>query len=233
MHKNEHPSKACPNTLELVIFDCDGVLVDSESLSNIVLSEMLVDFGVRLTPQESRKRFGGFSATRCLEILRVEFNLILPDNFFLEFNRRLRRIYESKLEKVPGIDTVLEKLRTPYCVASNSDPEKLHMTLRLTGLLERFLPEHIFSCAAVIHPKPAPDLFLYAARHCGVLPMACVVIEDSPIGVQAAVAAGMTVYGFSASGNSAQLLAAGATLVFTDMLKLIDLLPATTISSPS
>lgn len=208
---------------ELVIFDCDGVLVDSERLSHKVLQQMLAERGAVLSMEAMYERFMGSSLARCLELVGQSIGAPVPADFLPQFNTRCVEAFEQSLAPVPGVEQVLATLRLPHCVASNGPHEKMRFTLAHTGLLPRFAGR-IFSAEDVPRPKPAPDVFLHAAAMLGAAATGCVVVEDSATGVAAARAAGMRVLGFAAMGQAAQLLTAGAHEVFADMSELPALL---------
>ena len=207
----------------LLIFDCDGVLVDSERLAHEVLCEMLAEVGISLTLREAFDRFMGSSTEKCLAVLHELLGDAPPADFMTRYGERSSAAFRAGLSPVDGITPLLEALTLPYCVASNGPREKMRFTLGHTGLLPRF-EGRLFSAQDVQRPKPAPDLFLHAARTLGAAPAQCVVIEDSPTGVAAARAAGMTVYGFAAMTDPARLEAAGAHRTFGHMTDLSVLL---------
>lgn len=211
------------NRFELVIFDCDGVLVDSEILCHQVLMQMIAEHGVVLTLEEALGHFMGTSNESCLAAVSAVVGRPMPEDFMAQFAERTIAAFGESLMPVPGIEGVLQSLSWPFCVASNGPREKMGFTLGHTGLLPHF-EGRIFSAQDVERPKPAPDLFLHAARSCGVDAAKCVVIEDSPTGVKAARAAGMTVVGYAAMGHAEKLLAAGAHAVFSAMANLPELL---------
>jgi HAD superfamily hydrolase (TIGR01509 family) len=197
----------------LVIFDCDGVLVDSEPLANRVLSDLLADCGLRLGADEVMKRFVGKTKRGCLELATELLGAPLPARFSTDWDAALFSAFRAELRAVEGVTTVLDALDVPYCVATNSSHERLGIALEATGLAARFEGRR-FSAADVARPKPAPDLFLHAAGAMGVPPARCVVVEDTPTGVRAAVDAGMAVLGFAAAPHTdaAALQSAGATI---------------------
>ena len=204
--------------LELVIFDCDGVLVDSEPISNRVLAEVLTESGLATTLESSMRDYMGRSWTACVEIFEARLGRPLPPLFAERFWTRVEAALRAELQPVPGIHEALARIPTPTCVASSGRPEKMRITLGMTGLLPRF-EGRIFSALDVARAKPWPDLFLHAAARMGAAPATCVVVEDSPRGVEAGVAAGMRVLGFAGRTEAAALEAAGAE-VFRDMLEL-------------
>ena len=207
----------------LLIFDCDGVLVDSERLAHEVLCEMLAEAGVSLTLQQAFDRFMGASTEKCLAVLHDLLGCAPPAGFMARYGERTFAAFREGLNPVDGVAPLLDTLTLPCCVASNGPREKMRFTLGHTGLLPRF-EGRLFSAQDVQRPKPAPDLFLHAARTLDADPARCVVIEDSPTGVAAARAAGMTVYGYAAMTDPARLEAAGAHRTFGHMAELPALL---------
>ena len=208
---------------ELVIFDCDGVLVDSEPISIRIDVEMFAEVGMTVSEQEVIERFVGRSPELLARAVEEQLGHPPPDGWEERGERRLRRAFEAELQPVAGIREALELISLPTCVASSSPPERLRFKLELTGLYERFAGR-IFSATEVANGKPAPDLFLHAARRMGVDPGACVVVEDSHYGVLAARAAGMDVLGYAGGVISADALAGPRTIVFDDMRSLPGLL---------
>ncbi|WP_028805565.1 HAD family hydrolase [Streptomyces sp. 142MFCol3.1] len=210
---------------DLVIFDNDGVLVDSERISNTILAAHLTELGHPTSYEDSIRDYMGSAMHRIHDLVLERSGRRLPDDFDDVFHARVFAAFERELEPVPGAVQVLEKLAAdgvPYCVASSGSHERIRVGHRRTGLDQWFDEERVFSSQDVGRGKPAPDLFLHAAERMGVPPQRCVVVEDSPLGVQAAHAAGMDVYGFTAMTPAAKL--AGATQLFTDMGELADLL---------
>jgi HAD superfamily hydrolase (TIGR01509 family) len=217
---------------DLVIFDCDGVLIDSEMLSVRADIECLAEHGVDVSAEEILERYTGISLAGMVRDLETRLGRKLP-GFADRHRDRLRLLFDEGLQPIPGVPQVLDSLACASCVASSSTPERLRHALSLAGLFDRFHP-HVFSAVEVTHGKPAPDLFLHAAARMGVAPSRCVVIEDSLPGVAAAVAAGMTAIGFTAGthcrpGHDSRLLAQGAALVIGSMA---ELLPALTRRRP-
>lgn len=204
---------------KLIIFDCDGVLVDSERITNQVFVEMLNELGLPLTLDDMFEQFVGHSMSQCLDKISSLLGKAPPEEFVPTYRIRTKAALETKLLPIPGIEDALDKITLPSCVASSGDHEKMRVTLGITGLWPRF-EGRIFSATDVPNPKPAPDIFLYAARQCGASPAECLVIEDTPTGVTAAIAAGMTVLGYSALTPAHRLLAAGAHHVFDSMADL-------------
>ncbi|MEV3909251.1 HAD family hydrolase [Streptomyces canus] len=209
---------------DLVIFDNDGVLVDSEPISNRHLAAYLTELGHPTSYEESIRDYMGSAMHRIHDLVLERTGRRLPEDFDDVFHSRVFAAFERELQPVVGVAGVLEKLAAdgvPFCVASSGSHERIRVGHRATGLDRWFADERIFSSHDVGRGKPAPDLFLYAAERMGVEPGRCVVVEDSPLGVQAAVAAGMDVYGFTAMTPAAKL--AGATQLFSGMGELADL----------
>lgn len=200
----------------LVIFDCDGVLVDSERVTNLVFAELLGELGLHYTLEDMFEHFVGSSMPQCLEKIEAQLGRPVPHDFVASYQARRNVALERDLKPVAGIHEALAQLTLPSCVASSGAHDKMRLTLGLTGLWPRF-EGRIFSVTDVPNPKPAPDVFLHAAKTLGFDPAACVVVEDSPTGVKAAVAAGMTVLGYSALMSATRLRAAGAHHCFDDM----------------
>ncbi|MBL8700252.1 MAG: HAD family hydrolase [Alphaproteobacteria bacterium] len=213
---------------DLVIFDCDGVLVDSETIACRLDAEIFTDLGFPLSFEDIRRDFVGVSASTMCRTIEERFARKLPEDMPQRLLAAALEAFETRLAPIPGIGDALASLDGPRCVASSSDPARIRRSLELTGLLHHFDP-HLFSTKMVARGKPAPDIFLHAARTMGVEPDGCVVIEDSIPGVTAARAAGMTVFGFvggdhCAPGHDARLREIGADLVFDDMRALPALL---------
>jgi HAD superfamily hydrolase (TIGR01509 family) len=209
--------------IELVIFDCDGVLVDSELITARVFGAMLRELGLPCTLEFLFENFVGRSMRQCCDQLTVLLGRELPEDFLQQYHLRSTEALEAEVQAVQGVEDVIEGLEVPYCVASSGSDAKMTTTLGVTGLLPRFRGR-MFSAADVARGKPAPDVFLHAASKCGVAPAACAVIEDSPAGVEAGVAAGMTVYGYCAYTSAPRLLRAGAHHTFDSMAALPELL---------
>ena len=207
----------------LVIFDCDGVLVDSERISNSVFCTMLNELGLNVTLEYMFERFVGLSMPQCIEVVTEMLDAPPPFDFVRTLRARTEVALRAQVMPIAGVPEVLDGIRIPFCVASSGDHDKIRLTLGATGLLERFA-NRIYSVADVENPKPAPDIFLHAARQMAVSPADCVVIEDTPTGVRAGVAAGMHVLGFCANTPEHRLKEAGAHAVFAEMRLLPELL---------
>ena len=200
--------------IELVIFDCDGVLVDSERLANAVLAELLTEAGLPTTAEESIATYMGLSMASCVALVEERLGSPLPADFLDRYHSDVFEAFDRELRAVDGIADVLDQLRWPTCVASSGEHERMRRTLGRTGLHERF-EGRIYSATEVERGKPHPDLFLHAADRMGVDPSGCVVVEDSPYGVRGARAAGMTALGYAAMTPSAVLAAEGAETFLT------------------
>jgi HAD superfamily hydrolase (TIGR01509 family) len=211
--------------IELVIFDCDGVLVDTERLAVRVDVQVLAQLGWVMTEAEVVERFVGLSDATIREAIEAHTGRRLADNWEQEFKHLYRSSFAESLTAVDGVVEALDGITLRTCVASSGTHEKMRFTLGLTGLLERF-EGRMFSVTEVERGKPAPDLFLHAASRMGVAPAACAVVEDSRFGVEAARAAGMRAFGYSGGLTPAHLLAGSAAVVFTDMRELPRLLGA-------
>lgn len=202
-----------------VIFDCDGVLVDSEPLSNRALVECLSEIGLSMTHDESIATFMGRSWADCLRIIEDRLGRPVPAEFTADYRARQFATFERELRPVAGIERALDEIDLPTCVASSGPHKKMRLSLGVTGLWPRF-EGRIFSADDVGRGKPAPDLFLHAAERMGWEPAACAVVEDSRVGIEAAVAAGMVALGYADHSGPAVLERAGAHTTFTDMHEL-------------
>lgn len=206
----------------LVIFDCDGVLVDSELLEHGVDAELLGPMGYAASAQELLQRFVGIARTDMYKTVFDELGREMPHGLLDEREKRVWQRCHSDLRTVPGVEEALEALRQqPKCVASSSLPAKLQLKLESTGLTRHFAP-HVFSTALVARGKPAPDIYLHAARAVGHATNDCIVVEDSPHGIAGARAAGMRAIGFTGGSHAtpalaAELRSAGAAMVVHHM----------------
>ena len=205
----------------LVIFDCDGVLVDSEPLSLACLTAALNRIGVPIDLETVRARFAGTSMPSIMAHIEHDYGVVAPEGFVSAVKAETLRIFDTELRAMAGAAEMSAALDLPICVASSSDPVRLRHSLGLTGLLPLF-EGRIFSSVEVPRGKPFPDLFLHAAARMGMPPRACLVVEDSVPGVTAARAAGMQVIGFTGGGHwghdpaGVALSAAGAAAVVSD-----------------
>jgi HAD superfamily hydrolase (TIGR01509 family) len=198
---------------DLVIFDNDGVLVDSEPIANTILAGYLTELGHPTTYEDSIRDYMGAAVHRVHDLVMQRTGLRLPEDFDATLHARTFAAFQRELEAVEGVSDVLGKLvaaGVPYCLASSGSHERIRVGHRRTGLDQWFRDEIIFSAQDVGRGKPAPDLFLYAAERMGAAPERCVVVEDSVLGVRAALAAGMDVYGFTAMTPAEKLVGAKA-----------------------
>ena len=179
--------------IELVIFDCDGVLIDSEIISARVLLQLLKTVGVHVDIAHFQANFLGRSWPKVVADIRINYGLSLGEDFEEGYRSELLKAFETELETTPGIEAVLAKLSVASCVATSSTPRRLRRSMEITGL-DRHFGDHTFTASLVENGKPAPDLFLLAAERMGVAPERCLVIEDSAPGIEAAKRAGMRCY---------------------------------------
>ena len=209
-------------SVALVIFDCDGVLVDSEPLANRILSECFQDAGFPIDYDTCTHTMVGLSLQACFKMAEEWNNKILPDDFFDKVQNRTYLAIRDELQPIPGVRDAIEAIPLPRCVASSSEHEKIELCLDKTGLAPLF-DGNLFSAHQVARGKPFPDLFLFAAQQMGFKPNNCVAIEDSPYGAAAARAAGMAVFGYTGSGFAEKLADEGAQ-IFDSMEDLPQLL---------
>jgi HAD superfamily hydrolase (TIGR01509 family) len=217
-------------SFSLVIFDCDGVLVDSEILSAEVEAEALANLGAKISPQDVMLNFLGLTQEALEKRFEQNYGVKLPHDHAQTTSQMLRAAYLTRLKPIEGVREVLEGLTIPYCVASNSPPSKLGLGLSVTNLFELVYP-NIFCSKLVARGKPAPDLFLHAAKTMGVAPSATVVVEDSVVGIKAAKAAGMVAIGFVGGlhhmpPSEEALIAAGADQIAETMEQVRTLITA-------
>lgn len=205
-----------------IIFDCDGVLVDSESISAKVFREMVSELGCNLDFETVRQQITGTSMKENLKYFTDCVGHALPDNFESEFRRRSYEAFNTDLKPVKGIHSLLEKITVPYCTASSGPQKKIKLNLTTTNLIDKF-DGNIFSSYDIGSWKPEPGIYLYAAKEMGFKPKECAVIEDSLTGVKAAKAGGFDVFGYTQKGNEEPYEKLGAT-VFFDMSELCNLL---------
>ncbi len=231
------PLKKTPphSGIELVIFDCDGVLVDSEIISCRTHADVLTRHGYPIDAEQVFQRFLGRSTRQANLEIEAELGRSLPDAYHGDLQDELFRSFDADLQAVPHIHDVLDAVLQPVCVASSGSQQRMRVSLGRARLYDHFAP-NIFSASQVVHGKPAPDLFLFAASEMRVAPARCLVVEDSVAGITGAVAAGMTVFGFCGGshcrpGHSETLRAAGADLTFGDMRQLPGLVSEWSIAS--
>jgi HAD superfamily hydrolase (TIGR01509 family) len=210
--------------MTLLIYDCDGVLVDSEVLASEALAKLMTMLGHPITTAECARVFGGRSVNDVLTRANEILGRPIPDDLGKKAAQQLMARFRQELKPVTGAAAAVASLPYPRCVSSSSAPERLRLSLEVTGLAPLFGP-HVFSAAQVTHGKPAPDLFLLAARRLGKAPSQAIVIEDSTLGITAARAAGMASIGFVGASHvtedlAARLTEAGADLIVTAMADL-------------
>lgn len=224
MPTNDPPCMApTASSIDLVIFDCDGVLVDSEHITNRVFAQMLSELGHTVSEAYMAEQFFGRSATESVRRAEVMLGRPLPEGFERRYGERSRAVLAREVTLMPGVAGMLDTIGRPCAIASNGLRVKMEITLRATGLLPRF-DGRWFCIDDVEQGKPAPDIYLLAARRFGARPEHCVVVEDSPTGIAAGLAAGMTVLGYAAHTPGPRLREAGAQEVFDDMADLPGLL---------
>lgn len=211
------------NPNKLIIFDCDGVLVDSEPLSCQVVAEQMTELGIPMDVEEAMDIFAGGSLQRVLDFVLQKTGKAAPDNLQDEYRRRSFALFQKSLQPVAGVKSAIESIGFKKCVASNGPLDKIKLNLGITKLNHLFEEEHLFSAYDIGHWKPDPRLFLHAATTMGIQPKDCIVIEDSDHGVHAAKAAGMKVFGYAGLTPKAKLEEAGA-ITFNSMSQLPQLL---------
>jgi HAD superfamily hydrolase (TIGR01509 family) len=219
------------NLVELVIFDCDGVLVDSDRISLRIQADWISALGVETSYEDCVRDFLGLGMPATLEIVSERLGRPLPPGSVEELDDAVREAFRRELRPVAGIAEALEAIDLPTCVASSGSQAKMRLTLSLVGLWDRFAGR-IFSAEEVQSGKPAPDLFLHAAAQMRTPPPRCVVVEDSTFGVAAARAAGMPAFGYAPEGGGGRLAREGAR-TFESMSELPALLSGLSFASPS
>jgi HAD superfamily hydrolase (TIGR01509 family) len=212
---------------DLVIFDCDGVLVDSEPIANRILVDALAEVGYAVSLEQAVEKFVGRSMASVVALVETELGQPLPDGFLDSVQQATFAVFRAELQPMRGVADAIDRINVPVCVASSGMPEKIALSLSVTGLANKF-DDHVFSAAMVAHGKPAPDLFLLAAERMAAAPTRTIVIEDSLPGIEAAYAANMKALGFVGGGHTGadlirRLRAIGAE-VFDDMNDLPELI---------
>jgi HAD superfamily hydrolase (TIGR01509 family) len=208
--------------IKCIIFDCDGVLVDSETISNQVLIEMLKPLGLEMTINDALRKFSGSSLKSCFLQIEHLIQKTLPADFENEYRKKTFAAFKSELKPIKGVSEFIQNLDIAYCVASSGPVEKIVLNLTTTGLIEKF--EHkIFSSYQINSWKPEPDIFLFAAKEMGFSCDECIVIEDSKTGVMAGIKGGFTVYGLANTHTEKELHDGGA-IVFHSFEALTDIL---------
>ena len=217
------------NPFELIIFDCDGVLVDSERIANEAFAKLLNQrFGFSLSLDDMFKTFVGHSSSQCIALIAEMLGKEPPADLEESYQSVINQALFSSVTRVPGIRRAIAELDVPYCVASGGAHEKMQITLGKTGLLSLF-EDDIYSTSDVGREKPSPDIYLYAAHKMGgIKPSKCLVIEDSPLGVEGGRRAGMTVFGYKELMSEKALIAAGAHHTFDKMWELMSEIEAYT-----
>lgn len=208
---------------DLIIFDCDGVLVDSEPLANALLRDAVAEYGLDMSIDQVIETYVGRSMSTVVSITEEMIGRKLPEDFLDQLQLKTFAVFQEKLKAVPGVEGVIKELQNrniAFCVASSGSFEKMDVTLGITGLRDYF-GEHIYNSSQVKRGKPYPDLYLYAAEKMDVEPARCLVIEDSLPGIQGAVAAGMEVMAYSVRGEDDKFKKAGG-LVINDMAKVLE-----------
>jgi HAD superfamily hydrolase (TIGR01509 family) len=205
-----------------VIFDCDGVLVDSEPIGNQILVDMANDLGANIDLSFAMKHFKGSHFKECIAVISSVVNQPIPESFEAEYRQRSLEEFKKGLKPIDGVTQVIEQLKLPFCVASSGMESKMKFNLNLVGLLPYFEGK-MFRCYDIQKFKPEPDVFLWAAKTMGFQPHECVVIEDSLLGVKGALAGGFDVFGFTAHDDDNELEGL-ATKTFNDMAHLLKLL---------
>lgn len=210
------------NNYKCIIFDCDGVLVDSEPISIQILVDMANSYGANIDLAYGMKHFKGSFMTACIEKISARVNQSLPDSFQDDYRKQSFEAFKKGMKSVDGIKTVLDNLTVPFCVASSGPEDKIRLNLELAGLLPYF-ENKIFSCYTIQKWKPDPAVFLWAAKTMNFKPSDCLVIEDSLSGVKAAKAGGFDVFGFTAHDYNNELKNE-ATKTFSSMDLLLKLI---------
>ncbi|WP_298339506.1 HAD family hydrolase [uncultured Algibacter sp.] len=205
-----------------IIFDCDGVLIDSESIAIKVLVDMANDLGANMDFQESLINLKGKSLNLCMNVISKRINNLLPVHFEQDYRINTFEAFRKGIQPINGIKDIVENLNIPFCVASSGPENKIRLNLEITGLLP-FFEGNIFSCYAIQKWKPEPDIFLWAAKSMGFKPNECLVIEDSVSGVKAAKFGGFDVYGYTEHDYNNELEAL-ATKTFDSMNVLLGML---------
>lgn len=215
------------NKPECIIFDCDGVLVDSEGINNRVLLEMASEYGVKMDLAEAVEEFSGIRIKEGIKVLQQRASRPFPADFEQLFRAKTYEIFKTEMKAVEGVASLLAGLTVPFCVASSGPVEKIKLNLTVTGLIHYFPDNRIFSGYDINSWKPDPGIFLYAAAEMGCAPAVCAVIEDSKAGIIAAVKGGFKAFGYAKPFNAAVLAGEGAN-VFYNMSELEGLLGLST-----
>ena len=199
--------------VKCIIFDCDGILVDSETIANQVLLSMSAPFGLKMTMEEAVKNFNGRRLKNIFEQIEKLIDKKLPDSFETDFRKQTFEAFKTDLKAVKGVKRFIENLSVPYCVASSGPVEKITLNLTTTGLIQNF-ENRIFSSYEINSWKPDPDIFIHACKQMGFKIEQCIVIEDSAAGVIAGVKGGFKVFALANENNAQDLLDEGATVFY-------------------
>lgn len=215
--------------IDLIIFDFDGVLVDSETMGCQIWSDVFARHGMNVPASAVMEKYTGKTGTLICSLVEQEYGYHIPEGFLDEVNETTESVMARELKAVSGVLETMPLFSVPVCIASGSRPKRLNMCLDVTGLRPFFPENTVFSSHFVKNGKPAPDLFFYAAEKMSVVPEKCLVIEDSSSGIIGAKAAGMKVFGFLGGSHctparGVQLKESGADLLFDDFTKLPELL---------
>ncbi|GAB3476541.1 HAD family hydrolase [Marinomonas epiphytica] len=207
---------------QAIIFDCDGVIVDTENISNQIMQDMLKELGLEVETKVIHEKFSGFTTESNLKTAATLLERPLPDSFLQVYKQRFKETIDRELKPIEGVTRVLEKIRKPIAMATNANRQEMNEKLAKIGLTERFSTR--FCVEDVAKGKPAPDLYLRAAQELKISAQSCLVIEDSLAGIKAGAGAGMTVLAYSATMDSKAQKEAGATACFETMSELETLL---------
>lgn len=197
--------------VKCIIFDCDGVLVDTEKIGNGILLEMASEHGFEMHIEDAYRNFNGRNLKDCFRHIEEAIDQKLPDSFEAEYRQKSFEAFKTKVKPMEGVVDFIEKLKIPYCVASSGPVEKIRLNLEVAGLLDKF-EDKIFSSYQINSWKPEPGIFLHAAKEMGFDVKDCIVLEDSKAGVKAGISGGFKVYGFANGFNNDDLEDEGAVL---------------------
>jgi HAD superfamily hydrolase (TIGR01509 family) len=200
--------------IKCIIFDCDGVLVDSEIIGNQILLSMAKELGFKMTIEDAIKNFNGRSLKDSFQYIENSTQKKMPDNFESEYRRLTFEAFKTNLKPIEGVKEFVDSLTVSFCVASSGPIEKINLNLTTTGLIEKF-ENKIFSSYQINSWKPDPEIFLFASKEMGFKPEECIVIEDSKAGVISAIRGGFKVYGFANENNANELKEEGATIFYS------------------
>lgn len=206
----------------LLIFDCDGILVDSETINTSEFHAMALQDGIDISYETLHQEMLGGALYKAIELLEKQHNKKLREDFIDEFRRRTFERFKNELQPIEGIIPSLQKITHNKCIASNGPVEKMKLNLTITNVLSHFNEEHIYSAYQINKWKPEPDLFLFAAKNRNTLPNQCIVIEDSANGVRAAQNAGMKVIAYATATKKDELNSLKPSLLIEDMHDLHD-----------